>query len=477
MTTQDKAMLQRVDQWLESHSREMIDELVAWASHPSVSRADLAAPNAPFGPDCRKMLDFALERGRYHGFESEDYQGYAGCVLSRGGEGEIGMVCHLDVVPEGDHWTYPPYEPTEKDGWLVGRGVGDNKGPGVLSLFALKCLKDLGYAPKHTFRILYGCAEETGMEDFRHYVEVLKAPVPQVSLVADASFPLCYAQKGGFDGDLAVPCGADIAAIGGGNARNIIPDYAYVVLKNCTLSQVQSALEGAENITVSQDGENVKVEAAGKAGHAAFPDNSLNAIGVLAKAVAGSALADQLDLKGIPFLAAVLEDSFGAGLNAALEDEVSGRLTSNGGIIKEVDGELVLTIDIRFPVTLEGEDIRRRVAETAEKLGGRLQSWNIAAPYYIDPQDPKVKTLMEIYNDITGDDAQPYTMGGGTYSRVVPNAMTFGPGLPKGKPFPDFLPEGHGGAHGPDEALCLEEWFQGFRIYVMALMKLDQLED
>ena len=51
------------DKWLEEHKQEMLDELALWVSHPSVSRADLAAPGAPYGPDCRKMLDFALERG------------------------------------------------------------------------------------------------------------------------------------------------------------------------------------------------------------------------------------------------------------------------------------------------------------------------------------------------------------------------------------------------------------------------------
>ncbi len=475
MTKEDKLLLERVRAWLKDHEQEMIDELKLWVSQPSVSRADLGKEGAPFGPDCRKMLTLALERGKHYGFDTEDYGGYVGCILSDGGPEEIGMVCHLDVVPEGDHWIYAPYEPVVKDGWMIGRGCGDNKGPGVLSLFAARCLKELKVPMKHRIRLMLGCSEETGMDDFPAYIEKLHGPVPAVSLVADASFPLCVGQKGGLDGDLRVPCGKNIAAVGGGTARNIIPDYAWAVLTGITMEQAKAALAEKENITLAEDPQGVKVEAHGKAGHAAFPPGTLNAIEVLAKAIAGSTLMDTLDLKGMGFLAAALEDAYGAGLDAALEDEISGKLTLNGGILKKDGDALSLTIDIRFPVTLDGEEIKGRVARTAENMGGALASCKVTAPYYIDPKDPKVTTLMSIYNELSGEETEPYTMGGGTYSRVVPNAMTFGPGLTKGEPLPDFMPEGHGNAHGPDEALSLSDWFKGFEIYVLSLVKLDAL--
>jgi len=50
-----------LDQWIEDHKQEMIEELGLWVSQKSVSRVDLGAPGAPYGPDCRKMLDLALE--------------------------------------------------------------------------------------------------------------------------------------------------------------------------------------------------------------------------------------------------------------------------------------------------------------------------------------------------------------------------------------------------------------------------------
>ncbi|HEU4406454.1 MAG TPA: M20/M25/M40 family metallo-hydrolase [Polyangiaceae bacterium] len=39
------------------------------------------------------------------------------------------LLAHIDVVPvEGQPWTVPPFKITEKDGYLYGRGVGDDKG-------------------------------------------------------------------------------------------------------------------------------------------------------------------------------------------------------------------------------------------------------------------------------------------------------------------------------------------------------------
>ena len=68
-------LLEQAAAWIEAHKAEYIAELQGIARIPSVSRADLAQPGAPFGPDCRKVLDYALERGRHYGFEVADHDG------------------------------------------------------------------------------------------------------------------------------------------------------------------------------------------------------------------------------------------------------------------------------------------------------------------------------------------------------------------------------------------------------------------
>ena len=141
----DKQELRRkADAWLDSHAEEMASELQGFARIRSVSRDDLAAPGAPFGPECRTMLDYALKRARDMGFETEDHDGYCGSVILGDKNNAIGIFAHLDVVPEGDSWLYPPYEATRVGDFLIGRGVSDNKSAAVMGLFVMRMFRELG---------------------------------------------------------------------------------------------------------------------------------------------------------------------------------------------------------------------------------------------------------------------------------------------------------------------------------------------
>nr|MCR4817579.1 M20/M25/M40 family metallo-hydrolase [Fretibacterium sp.] len=52
------------------------------------------------------------------------------------------ILTHMDVVPDGDRslWTVDPFDPVVKGSRLYGRGVSDDSGPLISSLFALKAL-------------------------------------------------------------------------------------------------------------------------------------------------------------------------------------------------------------------------------------------------------------------------------------------------------------------------------------------------
>jgi len=66
-------------------------------------------------------------------------------------------------------------------------------------------------------------------------------------------------------------------------------------------------------------------------------------------------------------------------------------------------------------------------------------------------------------------------MGGGTYARVIENAITYGPGIPGLDARPADLPEGHGGAHAPDEYLYIPGLMKGAAIYACAIKALDEI--
>ncbi len=69
---------------------------------------------------------------------------------------------HLDVVPAGTNWSVPPFECTEKDGRIFGRGVADSKG-GVAALFTVLCtMEELDIKPKYNLNIALTTDEEMG---------------------------------------------------------------------------------------------------------------------------------------------------------------------------------------------------------------------------------------------------------------------------------------------------------------------------
>ena len=125
-----------------------------------------AAKNAPFGENVKACLDYTLGLARSFGLDTYDCDGYAGHADFKGtGDEVVGILGHLDVVPsKAEEWLYPPYGGEVHDGKLYGRGTMDDKGPMFACLYAVKALKDAGFVPKKTVRLIFGCDEETGME-------------------------------------------------------------------------------------------------------------------------------------------------------------------------------------------------------------------------------------------------------------------------------------------------------------------------
>ncbi|MDN8759631.1 M20/M25/M40 family metallo-hydrolase, partial [Staphylococcus aureus] len=74
----------------------------------------------------------------------------------------LAMSGHMDVVDAGNHekWTYPPFELTEQDGKLYGRGTTDMKGALMGMVITLIELKMSDALPKGTIRLLATTGEE-----------------------------------------------------------------------------------------------------------------------------------------------------------------------------------------------------------------------------------------------------------------------------------------------------------------------------
>ena len=456
--------MDRLEELLKSYETEMVETLQALVRIPSVDGEP--KEGMPFGENCAKVLALALNKAEELGFTTFNDENYAGHVEYGSGDKTLGILAHLDVVPEGEDWTVPPYEAFIKDGFLYGRGSTDNKCSCVSCLYALKAIKEAGIPLKHRVRLIMGCNEEKGSADMVHYMKYVG--MPDYGFSPDSGFPVCYAEKGIHRVELKTAFGGDnpIVSIEAGQAVNIVPNRCKATVKGCKMCAKKLTDRAAQleaPITVDVHDGLIDVVVEGKAAHGAFPAGGRNAISLMVDILSALDLGDAE--KGLALLKEKLNvpDWNGEGLNIALADEPSGALTVNLGIIRADANGMTVHLDIRQPVTVTFEDVLTRIAASCAPYGVTAKSIQTSDPLYQPIDGWLVSTLMKVYKDVTGRDEQPFSMGGGTYARSMKNAVAFGPSLPGNK---------SGGAHGPDERLFLEEMFTASRIYARTIVAL-----
>ena len=180
------------------------------------------------------------------GFTTRNFDGYVGTASYTDGEPELGILAHLDVVPEGTGWTGEPYKARIADGKLYGRGAIDDKGPAVAVMYAMKALKELNIPLKKGFKLILGTDEENGSADLEYYFT--KENPPKYSFTPDGNYPVINIEKGmiraNFGAKAAQPFSARaLMELSGGTVVNAVPQSAYAVLGGVTVSEIENAVE------------------------------------------------------------------------------------------------------------------------------------------------------------------------------------------------------------------------------------------
>lgn len=516
----DTALYEKISKWMDDHEEALIRDISRMVAIPSVS--DPSEPGGPFGAGCRKALEEMLEMGREYGFHTRNFENYAGSLWLEEGElkNTIGFWNHLDVVPVGDNWQYEPFAPVLKDGWLIGRGTQDNKGPAVGMLYLMMCLHELQIPLKHRLCLYVGCDEERGMEDMKYFTTHYETPA--LSLIADSGFPVCYGEKGIVEGSLISRklVSGELLELKGGTASNMIPQAAYAVLcgksaerlKRFMADSTESKKAGPDNAgpdNAEQDGagqnsavqdsagpdsggamQHFKLEeredgsavltAFGTSGHSAFPEGSCNAIQLLLETLLREGILEDADAEVIRPLAEANQDYYGEAFGIAAQDEPSGRLTSAGTMIRIREGSVELHFNIRYPIRHTYRELEGKLLQYCEEKGCRWNTQRNSDPNYFPREHPAVDLLTGVYNEIMGLHTEPFAMAGGTYARTLPHAFAYGiGGMPRTEEEEActlFAP-GHGGAHQPDEALYVKKLVKALKIYAMAIIALNELPE
>ena len=451
-----------IDTFIEENQEALFQNIARLVAINSVEGE--AKPGAPYGEGPAKALKEALSMAEELGLQAVNCEDKIGYAQIGQGEDYLATITHLDVVPTGDGWSSDPFTMREREGYIIGRGVMDDKGPSVLCLYALKYLKDRGVPLRYPVRALLGVNEETGMKDVEYYLEHYKAPLFCFS--PDANFPLCNGEKGIYHGRMLskVPM-EKIVDIKGGFAPNAVPDKAEAWVRS------DKTPENTERVTAEPAGEGVwHLTAVGVGGHASLPEDTVNAIGVLARYLLDQDLAGEQEARFLKAVSMLNEHYDGRGLGVQADDGLFKPLTIVGGVIGVENGRMFQTVDSRYPTTMSGEKIARIITE---KIGGAAELVTVsdAAPFYVSTDKNEVKVCIDAYNAVTGESAEPYTIGGGTYARHFPNAVSFGPEHPE-RPQPDFA----GPIHGVDEAACKAWFLEALKVYIVALMELQKVD-
>lgn len=434
-----------------------------------------ATSDAPLGKGVKEALDFMLNLGEKDGFTKKNVGNLAGHLEFGEGKHLLGILCHVDVVPEGDGWSSDPYAAEIRDGKIFARGALDDKGPTMAAYYAMKIVKELGLPLRKRVRMIIGTDEESNWRCVEHYFE--HEEMPTLGFAPDADFPIINAEKGIADLDMvqkkSLPSEADanveVLSFVSGKRYNMVPDYAKatLIVRDNQLETIQEFIEFVKHFELEngyhvENGELI-LEVKGVSAHGMEPKNGKNAGLYLAEFLSKLNL-DENALHYFQFVSRYFfDDSRGVNLGVAYSDDISGELTINAGKLiftKESGGRIGMSF--RYPVTNKMEVTKEKLDVLLLKEEFVIENFSDSKPHHVDEKEFLIQTLKKVYEKQTGEKAELLSIGGGTYARSLKSGVAFGPLFP-GRP--DI-------AHQKDEYMFVEDLLRATAIYTQAIYEL-----
>ncbi len=457
---------------VEKYYSEAVELLEMLVSHKSVLDKSTSTSEMPYGKGCADCLKSAEEYLKEKGFITKNFDNYAITATFDDREAELGVLAHLDVVPEGEGWKSNPFALTKVGGKLVGRGAIDDKGPTAAVITAMRILKENGVELKKNMRLVLGSDEENGSSDMEYYLT--KEKFPPMLFTPDGNFPIITAEKGMIRCYIDIPNvqvgDKKIKVLKGGTAVNAVPERVEVTLEGVSKEELTKAYMASAGYikdvvkysSISFKGNengDVTVIIKGKSAHASTPDSGENAISILLMF---------LHFLGFGENYTNLANSFqfgrsnGVSLKINCYDSKSGKLTIVPSVIALEGDTIRLDMDIRVPVTKTTEEVISKLRDSMGAYGFDLNVYMQSEPHCVDEESDFIKTLLSVYEDVTGKAGKCLAIGGGTYVHDTENGVAFGAEW-EGS-------DNH--MHGADEFITEEEFKKDIELYTEALLRL-----
>lgn len=438
-------------------------------------------------PEFLRQREWLQKKAELLGLAFKSYDGRVEEITLPGPVPILAVLTHGDVQDvQNQQWSSPPWEAKMVGDRIIGRGTEDDKGPIVATIYAMAALRDTGWPVSMTVRLLVANAEESSWEEIPYYLE--RAPKPEMTFGVDAAYPVVHAQKGygvltlrGKGSEAPKKAEWWIVEMSGGSGMSIIPEKGEAVLETSrypegALTELRrraaewSAAHPPARLTVQQEkGLRFHVIAEGKGGHSSEPASGHNALSDLAAFL--STLDLRMDARGAlaAFVGSTAKtETDGRSLGIATHDEGIGDLTVNLSFLREHEGTPVAEINLRVPRGISNDEIKRRVAEKAaafrQRTGAAIEVESVlySEPHWAPPEGKLVKSLLEVWEEVTGKPGKPIAIGGGTQARLFPGGVDFGPAQGMD----------HYRGHGTDEYMTVEELHRVAELTAAALWKL-----
>ena len=385
--------------------------------------------------------------------------------LEGSGDEVVGIHAHADVVPvTPENWVLKdgtkldPFKVTLIGDRMYGRGTEDDKNGIVVTMYAMKVIKEEKLPLARTFKLLVDTTEETAGDAIPYYFE--RNPVPQYNLALDGGYPVVIAEKGSGTVMATFPVrkgegkGAEIIAMTGGKANNQIPSASVATLVSDTPAELAASLQqaGADyakrnggnfQVTAKVDGKDVKLTVTGVSAHSSEPETGVNPVARMLELIHSVDGKIALKHNHITDAAHYAADNWGLDylggkLAVGFADDFMGPLTTSPTFVGLDDKAFKLAVNLRAPKGKSPEKLKAEIAEKLNAWDKRTQvkvdfTYSLDTPMYRNPEGEWVKALLAVATENLG---MPHTFGtsaGATSVHDLPNGVQFGLARPEEK--------------------------------------------
>ncbi|OOG14137.1 dipeptidase [Pseudomonas sp. C9] len=385
--------------------------------------------------------------------------------LEGSGDEVVGIHAHADVVPvTPENWVLKdgtrldPFKVTLIGDRMYGRGTEDDKNGIVVSLYAMKVIKEEKLPLARNFKLLVDTTEETTGDAIPYYFE--HNPTPNYNLALDGGYPVVIAEKGygtvmaSFARRNAEGKGAEIVSMTGGLATNQIPSASAATLVSDKPAELAASLhkagteyakrnDGNFEVTAKVVGKDVKLTVTGVSAHSSEPESGVNPVARMLDFI--NSLDGKVALKHnhITDAARYAADNWGLDylggkLGVGFSDSFMGPLTASLTFVGMDEKAFKLAVNLRVPKGKSPEALNSEITD-------KLATWSkkshiaptfdisIAEPMYRNPEGEWVKALLAVASENLGMEHKYGTSAGATSVHELPNGVQFGLARPEVK--------------------------------------------